>query len=97
MSANSNITFYDATYNWDLSSCYHDNPFILALPPALSQEDFQQMASYRPEFRNEYRELSVAERCKMVCGVFDLVTPTKHFYDVYIILERMMCTSYVNR
>jgi hypothetical protein len=97
MSVNHNVTYYDATYNYDLNSCYHNNPFLLALPKALSQEDFQRMVSYRPDFADEYRELSVAERCKMVCGVFDLVTPTKHFYDVYVIMERMLFNSYVKR
>lgn len=94
---NPNLTFYDAAYNWDIDESYHNNPFILALPPVLDQKDFQMMVTYRPEFHSSYREMSTPDRCKKVCEVFDLVTPTKHFYDIYKILERMMFNAYVNR
>lgn len=94
---NPNLTFYDAAYNWDIEQSYHNNPFILALPPVLDQKDFQMMVTYRPEFHSSYREMSTSDRCKKVCEVFDLVTPTTHFYDIYKILERMMFNAYLKR
>lgn len=97
MKINPNITFYDASYNWDLDESYHNNPFVLALPPVLNNKDFQMLATYRPEFHSRYRDMSVSERCKKVCEVFELVTPTQHFRDIYIILERMLFNSYVSR
>lgn len=97
MKINHNLAFYDATYNWDIDRSYRNNPFILTLPPVLNPKDFQMMVSYRPEFDSSYRDMPTSDRCKKVCEVFDLVTPTEHFYDIYKILERMMFNSYVKR
>ncbi|MCC3359379.1 ATP-binding protein [Bacillus sp. REN16] len=88
---------FEAVYTERNVGLYKNNPYIEALPPLLDRAEVIKMLVSFPDYDEEERILSVAERKLMVQNLFDYYYPTERTLEMYEKITALLCTGYSSR